>query len=391
MSPAARILHVESNEDGTVGGSHQCLLDLARRIDRARFTPVAVFYQGNAFVSRLAEAGVEVYVWERERRRERVEIGAKLRSVRLAARIPGAVLRRAAILRRLGIRLVHLNNTPVAGGEDWLPAARILRLPIVSHCRALYPPGESRLHARLARGFDRIVAISDAVAESLARAGVPDARIVRIHDGIDIAALQARARKDPAETRSALGVASDEFLVVMVGHLRAWKGQHVLLHALADLPAADGERFRVAFAGAPDFLDPAYAASLRELTGRLGLERRVLFLGVRDDAPDLMRAGDVVVHASTSPEPFGLVVLEAMALGRPVVASRQGGPSEIVAEGTGILFDPSRPDELAAHLSALSRDAERRSRLGQAGKERARAFGIERNVGALEALYEALL
>ena len=92
---------------------------------------------------------------------------------------------------------------------------------------------------------------------------------------------------------------------------------------------------------------------LHALAARHGLTGQVHLLGSRDDVPALMNAADAIVHASVQPEPFGLVVVEAMALGKPVVASNLGGPSETVTPGTGLLFDPDDPAALAHQLQAV--------------------------------------
>jgi glycosyltransferase involved in cell wall biosynthesis len=98
-----------------------------------------------------------------------------------------------------------------------------------------------------------------------------------------------------------------------------------------------------------------------------------------------------VVHASTTPEPLGLVVLEGMVLGKPVIASRLGGPAEVVQQGSGLLFDPAHPEGLAALFETLAADPERRRDLGEAGQRRAEEFSIGRNVRAIEAVYRELL
>ena len=385
-----RVLYNELNEDGTIGGSHQCLLDLLRRLDRSRFAPVVVFYQDNPCVERLRALGAEVRVWEEERLRERVGSGP-WRRARLVAAVAAAIARRAAFLRRERIDLLHLNNSPIATCEDWLPAARVARLPVITHCRAEVLEGDGRLRRWLAGRFDRVVAISRTVADSLRRAGVPEKRIRLVYDGIDVEALRERASGDPVSIRRALAVRDGEFLVVMVGHLRAWKGQHVLLEALCRLDPGLLARTRAVVVGDVDHLHPSYSASLREAADEPPLRDRVSFLGPRDDAPALMSAADVLVHASTVPEPLGLVVLEGMALGKPVVASRLGGPSETMTPGSGLLFDPAHPEELARHLEALAADPALRRSLGEGGARRVGSFGIEANVRAVESLYEELL
>jgi glycosyltransferase involved in cell wall biosynthesis len=117
----------------------------------------------------------------------------------------------------------------------------------------------------------------------------------------------------------------------------------------------------------------------------------VHFLGARGDVPDLMNAADVVIHASTVAEPFGLVVVEAMALGRPVIASKLGGPGEIVAPGTGWTFDPTEPRQLARCIEEALGDPARAREVGRAAIERANAFSIEATVAGVERVYTEVL
>jgi glycosyltransferase involved in cell wall biosynthesis len=118
-----------------------------------------------------------------------------------------------------------------------------------------------------------------------------------------------------------------------------------------------------------------YAQELRDLARALGIEERVEFRGFRSDVYVELEAMDVLVHASISPEPFGQVVLEGMSAGLAVVATRQGGPGEIVTDGRdGLLYDSGDADALAAILRRLADDATLRERLGAAAVETARAF-----------------
>jgi glycosyltransferase involved in cell wall biosynthesis len=107
--------------------------------------------------------------------------------------------------------------------------------------------------------------------------------------------------------------------------------------------------------------------------------------------PDIMNAADVVLSASTAPEPFGLVVVEGMAVGKPVVATRHGGPAEIITPGAGLCFDPASPEELGSLLEALLESPELRSALGRGGRERAAAFPVSRAVAGVERVYTELL
>ena len=137
--------------------------------------------------------------------------------------------------------------------------------------------------------------------------------------------------------------------------------------------------------------DEPYAAALRETITRYGLQATVSLLGERTDASEIMQASDIVLHASTMPEPFGLVVVEGMALGRAVVAAGIGGPVEIVTPESGVLFDPTRPEALSTVLESLATDPEKRRQLGEGGRRRAEYFSLKRNVDSLQSLYLSLL
>jgi glycosyltransferase involved in cell wall biosynthesis len=213
-----------------------------------------------------------------------------------------------------------------------------------------------------------------------------------VSNGIDLAEFRARLRRPPAEVRAELGVTADGFLVLLPGTLLSWKGQDVALEALARLPAALRARTVLAFAGGrSESEDGAYHRRLEAIAAQAGLAGSVRFLGARGDVPDLMRAADVVLHASTRPEAFGLVLLEAMALGRPLIASALGGPAEVVTPEAGRLFDPTRPADLARELETLLADAGLRERLGRGGLALVESYPVTATARSVERIYGELL
>jgi glycosyltransferase involved in cell wall biosynthesis len=388
---ARRVLLVETNDDGTTGGSYQCLADLATRLDRSRFEPVVLFYHENAFADRLRRAGIAVHVWETPVRSPRWQ---PLPRPPLPARLRGlqqAVARRLRFLRREGIALVHLNNSPARGWNDWLPASRLAGIPCLTHARGGVPRHNPWWRRYWIRRFDRVIAISQHVAAAMIEAGISPARVVLVYDGIDAEEFRSRVRRPPQVVRGELGVPDGRMLVAMVGHVRWWKGQDVVLHALGRMDRDTRSRLFVVFVGPTPVSDQTYRDQLDTLVTRLGLGDTVTFMGQREDIPDLMNAADVVVHASTRPEPFGLVVLEGMALGKPVVASALGGPSEIVTEGAGVTFNPADPSTLTAVLEDLVRHPERRVTVAAGAQARAAAFPVSRTVAEIELVYEQLL
>jgi hypothetical protein len=144
-----------------------------------------------------------------------------------------------------------------------------------------------------------------------------------VYDGLEMA--DSLYPYDVAEVRAELGLSSDDFVVGNVGRLVAWKGQDVFIHALAEI-AHKVPNLKALIVGRPDRGKESYLDELKTLATACGLAQRVVFTGFRLDVPRLLAAMDVVVHSSSSPEPFGLVVIEGMAAGKPVVATRAGGP-----------------------------------------------------------------
>jgi glycosyltransferase involved in cell wall biosynthesis len=185
--------------------------------------------------------------------------------------------------------------------------------------------------------------------------------------------------------RAELGVPPDDLLIGVFGRLQRWKGQDVFVEAAVRVAAVrPGIRF-VVVGGSVFGLEPEFLEGLRRRVTQAGLDGRVTFTGFRTDVPALMAACDLVCHTSRVPEPFGMVIIEAMALGRPVIASRGGGPSEIIEDGTsGLLVSPEDPEGLAREMLRLADDPAERRRLGARAAERVKNhFDIETTAAGL--------
>jgi len=385
-----RILLVEINHDGTFGGSHQAMFDLARHLDPKLYTPVVLFYEDNPFAERLRTLGLRVLTWDAEWKREH---GTRARwfSPRRVVRLGEAVARRVSLLRGEHIDLVHINNSPSYSYYDWLPAARIVGIPCVTHLRGELYPTTSRLANWLTCRFDRYIAISTYVRGILEGRNFPHERISQIEDGVDIDDVLQSVKRSRDEVRAELGMQPGMILAIMAGHLRGWKGQDVVLLALGQLDPEERSRIRVAFAGVDDPFDPAFRSRLDSLVELHNLQSCTSFLGGRRDVPDLMNAADLVLHASTRPEPFGLVVLEAMVLGRLVIAAALGGPLQIVVEGSGWTFDPTQPSELTGLLRRVIQHPEIATSYSGGAVSRAAAFTVQRTTKRIQGVYAELL
>jgi glycosyltransferase involved in cell wall biosynthesis len=368
QAPAApsclRIAHVDS-ERGFSGGEVQVFL-LLEGLRRLGHETILISPPG----SRSAD----------EAKRRAIEhTGVRMRN---DLDLPAA-LGLARIFRRAGVQLVHLHT----GRAAWLGglAARIVKLPAVSSRRMDRRVKRSWRNRILYRHLlQSVIAISPAVVDCLRAAGVPAERIRLIPEGVEVGRLQATG--DRAAIRSALGAGADDTVLLALAALVRRKGLDVLLKALA-LIAGQGLRPIVWIAG-----DGPEGAALARQVERLGLGGNVRLLGRRSDAADLLAACDVFVLPSRR-EGLGVSALEAMAAGRPVVASAVGGLSYSVVEGrTGLLVPPENPRALAAALARLLQDPELRSRLGAEGPKRvAEGFHAEQMVAAHDRLYREVI
>jgi glycosyltransferase involved in cell wall biosynthesis len=394
------------NPVGALGGAERCLLDLAASlrsygvrnlelglvagregpmVEEARALNIHVIPL--AFGDRLAAIG------------DSALIAPGLRSiVAFGRRAAGAFLDTATYLPRLSsaIRdfapsIVHSNGIKM----HLLAAAIPIAAPVVWHIRDFVGdrPLVSRALRACASRADSGIAISNAVAKDV-RHALPRFPVSVIHDAIDtdvfspagmVADLDALALTAPAPAGTAR--------VGLVATYARWKGHEVFLQAAqrvkATLPGMD---VRFYIVGGPIYETAAsqyQRDELERVVRELRLEKEVHFIPFQSRIEEVYRALDVVVHASTRPEPFGRTIAEAMATGKAVVASRDSGAAELFADGADAVDVPSRsPADLATAISALVADARRRSDLGTAARTAAlKCFSRERLARQVLAVY----
>ncbi len=238
------------------------------------------------------------------------------------------------------------------------------------------------LRARLARA-DAIACVSELAAAQLEGSG----RTFVVHD----AAPRVPELRPRAEARASLGLAPDAFVVAAVGRISDWKGQDVLVRALAEPELASLGAVGV-FAGDASEGQAHFVDDLEALAARLGLGDRVRLLGFRDDIGDVLAAADVFAMPSRHPEAFPNAVLEAALAGLPIVATDNGGQREVIRDGrTGRLVPPDDHSALASALRAVSDDFRGALAMGEAASADVRArFSVERLLDGLQARYDLL-
>lgn len=355
---ARQIVHVASGREWR-GGQNQVYL-LTRELARARdpVRQVVVTGAGTMLARKLADAGVPVR-------------GVGWRAGLSVTALAGAVRECAG-----GPSLLHAHDAhalTIAGVAGLLTGT-----PFVVTRRVVFPLGR--------RGFwpraERIIAVSQAVRDALLADGLPPQKIPVVHSGIDLEAVRSA---NPAGIRARLGLPEDAPLVVSLGALDRDKDPEALLAAAAALAGRSPELYW-AIAG-----DGPLRSRLEAAIARENLGTRVALVGRLDheDALRLIASARVYVTA-TRAEGLGTTVLEAMALGVPIVATRVGGIPEMLGDGAGVLIPPGDPAELAAAVEELLMNSELRARSVGRAADRVEHFTARAMAEGVLAVYRTM-
>jgi glycosyltransferase involved in cell wall biosynthesis len=388
-----RVMYV-SHGSTLLGGAEVCLLDVAPRVREAGWDVFVVVPEEGDLSTALANAGVAVTVMPLGSFRNRGET----RSPVLLVRLVGAVIagwRLGRLIRSRRVDIVHSNSAPVIAGAL---GARLARVPHVWHLREILSgPLWRGLRWLMVRLAVRQICISQTVARNM---GGP--AVVVINDGIDVKMFSPTATRDGGSGSADIDLGNAEAMarpaaqqvVAMLARIQPSKGHELFLRS-ARLTHESNPTARFLLVGGQI---PAYEALRRRLDSlreELGLEHAATFMPFleRRRLPALLRQMTIVVVPSVWPEGGGLVVLEAMACGVPVVATALGGPAEVIRDGVdGFLVSPTDPSEMAARVTRLLDDAQLRSRIGDAGRRRvAEAYSLNLHVQRLTAMYGEVL
>ena len=393
-----RILYVQRP---TGGGSAASLYELLRGLDREVYEPVVLFHTPSFYREKFEALGGKVITLTEAAlssplagSQRRMPAGPKNKAAYRAVREVYRSLRKdlsiargvARLIKEEAIDLVHQNNG-VPGSRATVIGARFAKVPQVCHVRFLH--NYSYIDRYLARFLDYFIYISQAVEQNSRDLGIPynNGRIV--YNPIDVEAFKHPG--DGSGLRSELGLTDQDRVICNVGRLVSWKGQDLFLQAVAEVVQSYPATKALIVGGRKCTASgEAYYQRLLRLVAHLNLSGHVIFTGFRSDIPRIMAASDIVVHSACEPEPFGRVVVEAMAAGRPVIATAAGGVLEIIDDQVnGVTVPLNDAAAMAKAIQKLLLEPERARSMGQRAQQDVRdRFSVERHVTAVQRIYE---
>ena len=346
---------------GDWGGASRVLFHVIRNIDKTRYTPIVMLPQRGPACQDLEQLNIRYEIWP-------IHDYTKNSVGYLRA-----VLASMAFFRRNHVELIHLNYNCIGWRPAELLAARLLRIPVIEHVHiAPANPYPFLKHAKA------IIAVSEFVARDTKGGSVP---VEVIYNAVDVSRFCGN------NIRGKLGIGDDRIVVSFHGQIRRIKGIEMFVEVARRIP---DPRLQFLMTG-PIRVDQEGAYSLEELQQLIRGDARISYLGYVDNINDVYATTDLVVMPSQWEETFGLVLIEAGANRKPVVATRVGGIPEVIVDGeSGFLVEMSDIDGMVSRVELLINDASLRARMGQRARDIVEEKFTTRPISQIEAVYERL-
>ena len=378
------ILYLDSGSG--IGGGQRSLLLLLNLLDKDRFTPFVGCLGDSPFAAEVGKTEANVVPLALPAAHNKTDKVRRftLRDLLEDFRQLGIILQLHRMVKRYAIDLIHANSLSVAllGGI----VARLNRIPILMHKR--YATSYGILDRICERFLHRVILVSEATRWNFAST----AKQTLIYNGVDLDAFQASAEEVETLRSELLPDASDASIVTgVVTRITPEKGIHFLVKAIADLKGKIDSKLLIV--GGPYFQkDIDYMEELKQEVTDLGVEDAVIFTGFVSDTRVVTSLLDIVLVPSIIPEACPRTIIEAMAVGTPVIATPLGGSKELVTSETGVLVPPEDASAIADAIATLATDRARLQAMGEASRNRAeQLFSSEKNTALTEEVYTELL
>ncbi|MEO0967942.1 MAG: glycosyltransferase [Cyanobacteria bacterium J06639_18] len=352
------------DQSGKPGGAELCLIDIAKPYRQDCL--VGLFADGS-FKTLLEENQIPVKVLNRKEIEVRKE-SSLLQGLRSLGQVLPLILTVAKIAREYDLIYANTQKALAIGAL----ASFLSNRPLVYHLHDILSPEHfsqtnRRIAIALANKFaSLVIANSQASKDAFIAAGGKSEIVKVVYNGFEPAKYKVK-ESQVNDIKQELEL-DGKFVVGHFSRLAPWKGQHILIEAIVKTP----KNVTAILVGDALFGEQEYVSQLHEQVRNLGLENRVKFLGFRDDIPQLMTACDLVSHTSTSPEPFGRVIVEAMLCQKPIVAAKAGGAIELIDnEVNGFLTTPENTQELTQIINKCLNNPEEITKIANTARQNA--------------------
>ncbi|RKU26918.1 hypothetical protein C6497_12800 [Candidatus Poribacteria bacterium] len=390
------ILYLDSGSG--IGGGQRSLLLLLQMLDKQRFTPFVGCLGGSPFAEEVAKTDAQIIPLSLPEAHNKTDKVKRFTFQDLFSdfRLLQVIPQLHRVVKQHSIRLIHANSLAVALLSGIV--ARINRIPILMHKR--YATSYGILDKICEKLLHRVILVSEATRWDFAS----DSKQILIYNGADLEAFQAsqtevdnlRAELITDNENKADSESTSPILVGVVTRITPEKGIHILVRAMSELRKSHLERsvdVKLLIVGGPYFQkDHEYLESLKQEVTELGVEDSVIFTGFLPDTRVVTTLLDIILVPSIIPEACPRTIIEAMAVGRPVIATPLGGSKELVTPETGILVPPEDPKAFASAIKTLSKDNNQLTVMGESARQRAEElFNIQKNMALTESVYTELL
>ncbi|RKU20898.1 hypothetical protein C6503_05295 [Candidatus Poribacteria bacterium] len=380
----SNILYLDSGSG--IGGGQRSLLLLLNLLDKERFIPFVGCLGDSPFATEVEKTAARVIPLSLPAAHNKTDKVKRftLRDLLEDFRQLRVIIELHRIVKRYAIDLIHANSLSVAllGGI----VARINRIPILMHKR--YATSYGILDKLCEKLLHRVILVSEATRWDFA----PAKKQTLIYNGVDLDAFQASQEEvEMLRTELFPDESSSPVLVGVVTRITPEKGIHVLVSAMRKLKGRVDVQLLIV--GGPYFQkDVDYMDTLKQEVANLGIEDSVIFTGFLSDTRIVTSLLDIVLVPSIIPEACPRTIIEAMAVGKPVIATPLGGSKELVTPETGILVPPEDASAVAEAIATLATDQDQLTAMGKAARDRAvQLFSSEKNTALTETVYTELL
>src|SRR5690554_6660544 len=387
-----KILFIEQNTDGTIGGSHYCLLYLIDGLDKTKFEPIVLFYENHNLIPDFEiKSMVHIHNYRKYNKNKNK---LKRKAINIIVHLKH-FMNALYWISRQKINLIHLNNSILGGYDLWLPISLILHIPCISHERGFNSFSKLKgIEKYLLNKNSAVISVSDVIRENLKKCGISYHKLLTVHDGIDPDLYRSKVSRRKDEVKRDLNINSKALIIGMIGNIRLIKGQKYLLDVLKILEEKYDDFVCIMVGGMSKSTekDNDFGSYLIDLINEYGMRDKINLTGYRSDIPDIINIFDVQVNASIIPDAFPHVILEGMSLGKAIVATNLGGAKESIKNGvTGFIVPHDNEREFANKLLLLLNNKELREQMGKAAKERINEFHIKKNIENTQLIYSKII